>query len=186
MLAYGVYEISQAADYTGLKTAAVLGTTNTPGSKFNGTYNGLSFGSGGLAATFAGFTVGGNVIGGKINGQLALQPSGGAPTLGSCRRKYVTGPWTVGIVGEEYWQQGTVTLSGLTQRKARALDAGVGYAVAPGFSVFAEYLWQDQTQNGNNFITGAVGTGAAGVANGANNNNNVRSQGFLVGNVVNF
>ena len=187
VLAYGVYEISQAADYTGLKTPAVLGTTTTPGSKFNGTYNGLSFGSGGVAVTYAGFTVGGNIIGGKINGQLALQPSGGAPLLGVLAgAKYVNGPWTVGIVGEEYWEQGTVTLSGLTQRKARALDAGVGYAVAPGFSVFAEYLWQDQTQNGNNFLTGAVGVGAAGVANGAIFNNNVRSQGFLVGNVVNF
>ena len=62
----------------------------------------------------------------------------------------------------------------------------MGYAVAPGFSVFAEYLWMDQTQSGNNFLTGAVGTGAAGVANGAIFNNNVRSQGFLVGNVVNF
>ena len=158
LLAYGVYMISQAADYTGLKTPAVLGTTTTPGSKFNGTYNGLSFGSGGVAATFAGFTVGGNVIGGKINSQLALQPSGGAPMLGVLAgAKYVNGPLTVGIVGEEYWDQGTATLSGLTQRKARALDAGVGYAVAPGFSVFAEYLWMDQTQNGNNFLTGAVG-----------------------------
>ena len=100
--------------------------------------------------------------------------------------KYVTGPWTVGIVGEEFWDQGTVTLSGLTQRKARAIDTGVGYAVAPGFSVFAEYLWHDQTQNGTNFLTGAVGTGAAGVANGSIFNNNIKSQGFLIGNVVNF
>ena len=140
VLAYGVYEISQAANYTGLKTPAVLGTTTTPGSKFNGTYNGLSFGSGGVAVTYAGFTVGGNIIGGKINQQLALQPSGGAPLLGVLAgAKYVSGPWTMGIVGEEWWDQGTATLSGLTQRKARALDAGVGYAVAPGFSVFAEY-----------------------------------------------
>ena len=134
LLAYGVYEISQAADYTGLKTPAVLGTTTTPGSKFNGTYNGLSFGSGGVAATFAGFTVGGNVIGGKINGQLALAAVGRRATcwVSWPVRKYVNGPLTVGIVGEEYWEQGTVTLSGLTQRKARALDTGVGYAVAPG------------------------------------------------------
>ena len=41
LLAYGVFMISQAADYTGLKTPAVLGTTTTPGSKFNGTYNDL-------------------------------------------------------------------------------------------------------------------------------------------------
>ena len=85
VLAYGVYEISQAADYTGLKTAAVLGTTSTPGSKFNGTYNGLSFGSGGLALTYAGFTVGGNVVGGKMNGQLGSPAVGRRTDAGSCR-----------------------------------------------------------------------------------------------------
>ena len=100
---------SAAADYTGLTTPAILGTTTAPGSKFNGKYNGLSFGSGGVALTFAGFTVGGNVIGGKMNGQLALQPTGGAPQMGFLAgAKYVNGPFTVGIVGEEYWEQGTV------------------------------------------------------------------------------
>ena len=89
VLAYGVYMISQAADYTGLKTAAVLGTTTTPGSKFNGTYNGLSIGSGGVALTYAGFTVGGNVVGGKMNGQMGLQPSGGAPLFGYPGRREV-------------------------------------------------------------------------------------------------
>jgi hypothetical protein len=187
VLAYGVYMISQAADYTGLKTPAVLGTTTTPGSKFNGTYNGLGIGSGGVALTYAGFTAGGNVIGGKMNGQMGLQPSGGAPLLGVLAGvKYVYGPFTAGIVGEEYWEQGTVQLSGLSQRRARGIDAGISYAVAPGYVVYGEYLWNDQTQNGNNFLTGAVGTGAAGVANGANFNNNIRAQGFLIGNVVNF
>ena len=187
VLAYGVYMISQAADYTGLKTPAVLGTTTTPGSKFNGTYNGLGIGSGGVALTYAGFTAGGNVIGGKMNGQMGLQPSGGAPLLGVLAGvKYVYGPFTAGIVGEEYWEQGTVQLSGLSQRRARGIDAGISYAVAPGYVVYGEYLWNDQTQTGNNFLTGAVGTGAAGVANGANFNNNIRAQGFLIGNVVNF
>ena len=114
LLAYGVYEISQAADYTGLKTPAILGTTTTPGSKFNGTYNGLSFGSGGVAATFAGFTVGGNVIGGKINGQLALQPSGGAPQLG-----FLAGA----KVRERPVDCG--------HRRRRILGAGHGHAVRP-------------------------------------------------------
>ena len=43
---------------------------------------------------------------------------------------------------------------------ARGIDVGAGYAVAPGYSVYAEYLWNDQTQNANNFVTGAVGTAA--------------------------
>ncbi len=188
LLAYGVYEFSgHARLHRPDTTPAVLGTTSTPGSKFNGTYNGLSIGSGGVAATFAGFTVGGNVIGGKMNGQMALQPQGGASLLGYLLgAKYVYGPWTVGIVGEEYWEQGNVQLSGLTQRRARGIDAGFSYAVAPGYTVYAEYLWNDQTQNGDNFLTGAVGTGAAAVANGAIFNNNIKTQGFLVGNVVNF
>ena len=68
--------------YTGLTTPAVLGTTSVPGSKFNGSFNDLAIGSAGIAATFAGFTVGGNVVGGQMNGQLGLQPKGGAPLLG--------------------------------------------------------------------------------------------------------
>ena len=96
MLAYGVFEGSQHADYTGLKTPAVLGTTTTPGSKFNGTYNDLAIGSGGIAVTFAGFTVGGNVIGGKMNGQFGRQPLGGAPLLGGLagvNTSLARGPW---------------------------------------------------------------------------------------------
>ena len=134
--------------------------TATLGSKFNGSYNGLSIGSGGVAATFAGFTVGGNVIGGKMNGQLGLQPSGRrtAGRLSWLGAKYVAGPFTVGIVGEEYWEQGTVQLSGITQRRGRGIDVGVSYTVAPGFTVFAEYLWNDQTQSARNFVSGAIGT----------------------------
>ena len=185
LLAYGVYMISQAADYTGLTTPAILGTTTTPGSKFNGTYNGLSIGSGGVAATFAGFTVGGNFIGGAMNGQLGLQPSGGAPLMGYLLGgKYVYGPWTVGIVGEEYWEQGTVQMSGITQRRARALDAGASYTVAPGYTVYAEYLWADQTQNGVNLNSAAGSYNGGTLLSGANNN--IRGQGFLIGNVVNF
>ncbi len=103
--------------------------------------------------------------------------------------KYVYGPFTAGIVGEEYWEQGTVQLSGLSQRRARGIDAGISYAVAPGYVVYGEYLWNDQTQTGNNFLTYTERSGqgeTAGVANGANFNNNIRAQGFLIGNVVNF
>lgn len=178
LLAYGTYIGSGHANYTGSTAAATLGTTAVPGSHFNGSYNGLSIGSGGIAATFAGITVGGNVIGGRMNGQMGLQPSGGAPLMGVLAgAKYVAGPLTVGIVGEEYWEQGTVTLAGISQRRARAIDFGAGYTVAPGYQVFAEYLWQDQYQGANNFLTGGIASNA---------NNNVHGQGFLIGNVVNF
>jgi len=113
-----------------------------------------------------------------LNGQLALAPEGGAPEVGyTVGLKYVTGPLTVGAVGEMAWYQGNVVLSGLSQRRARALAVGANYTVAPGFTVFGEYLWEDMYQGGNNFLTGAAGSNA---------NNNIKSQGFLIGNVVNF
>ncbi len=182
VLAYGVWEFSGAADYTGSTTAATLGNTPVPGSKFNGSYNGLSVGSGGLALTYAGFTVGGNIVGGQMNGQLGLQPKNGAPLLGYLLgAKYTSGPLVVGIVGEEFWEQGNVNLSGLTQLRGRGIDAGLSYQLAPGFTVWAEYLWNDQQQSARNFISGAIGTTA-----GSNLNNNIKGQGFMVGNVVSF
>jgi hypothetical protein len=117
-----------------------------------------------------------------MNGQLGLQPKGGAPLVGFLfGAKYVAGPFTVGAVAEEFWEQGLVNLSGITQLKARGIDVGASFTVAPGFTVYAEYLWNDQTQNARNFVSGAFGTQA-----GSNLNNNVKGQGFLVGDVVNF
>ena len=178
LLAYVVAEGSQHANYTGSTSAATLGTGAFPTSKFNGSYNDLAIGSAGVAATFAGFTVGGNVVGGQMNGQLGLQPKGGAPLVGVLAGvKYVAGPLTVGVVGMEYWEQGNVVLSGITQYRARGLDVAGSYTVAPGMTVFAEYLWNDQYQGARNFVTGALGSGA---------NNNIKGQGFLIGDVVNF
>jgi len=190
ILAYAAYMFSGHANYTGLGNLsptslagqAILGTGSVPGSQFTGQYDGLSFGSGGLAVTWAGFTLAGNVIGGRVNGQLAAAPKGGVGTLAYIASlKYVNGPWTVGIVGEVGNYQGNPVLSGFSQRRGRAIAVGGQYNIAPGFAVAAEYLWNDTYQGGNNFITGAVGT-----APGANLNNNFHGQNFIVANVVNF
>ena len=77
------YEVSGHVNYTGLQTRRHVRTSGTggglPGSTFNGKYNGLNFGNGGVALTFAGFTLGANAIGGRLNGQLALAPEGAVP-----------------------------------------------------------------------------------------------------------
>jgi opacity protein-like surface antigen len=75
------------------------------------------------------------------------------------------------------WYQGAQQMTGLTQRRGRGIDAGLSYVVAPGYTVWAEYMWQDIYQGGVNLVTGALGT---------NLNNNVKSQGVMLGNVVNF
>src|SRR5262249_12856076 len=149
-------------NYTGLTTPAVLGTAALPGSQFNGKYDGLNFGSGGVAVTFAGFTASANAIGGRVNAQGAPTPQGGASQIAYILGlKYVTGPLTLDIQAEEAWYQGNPVLAGLSQRRARAITAGGVYTVAPGFQVFAEYLWEDVSQTGQNFLTGGTGFTAA-------------------------
>ena len=178
LLAYGVYMVSGHADYTGPGVGTAAGLANlgaagvrAAGGAFNGQYNGLSLGSGGLAATYAGFTIGGNMIGGRVNGQFGLVPQGGASeTAELVGAKYVTGPITIGIVAERGDYQGNPVLAGLTQRRGRAIDAGLSYVVAPGMTVWGEYMYQDIYQSG-----------AGGVAAVS-----VHSQGFLLGDVVNF
>jgi outer membrane protein OmpU len=177
LLAYAVYEISGHADYTGVTTASVLGNT-VSGSKFTGQYDGLNFGNGGLAVSYGRFTVGGNVIGGRLNGQLQLAPQNAVSEIAfMVGAKYVAGPLVVGVAAERGNSQGAVNLTGLTQRRSQAIDVGLGYTVAPGLVVYAEYQYDTQTQGDYNFVTGAIGSSA---------NNTVKSQGFLLGNVATF
>jgi hypothetical protein len=196
LLAYIVGEFSGHADYTGPALFTPAGTVNAfgaanlgtsaalvaAGSTYNGNYKNLKIGSGGIAATFSGITVGGNLIGGNMNGQLALEPQGGAPLFGFLfGAKYVSGPFTIGAVAEEFWMQGQPQLAGISQYRGRGLSTGLSYTVAPGYQIFGEYLWNDQTQSARNFVTGAFGVQA-----GSQFNNNIKAQGFVVGNVVNF
>ena len=93
----GPLKVSGNADYTGARTATVLGNT-VAGSRFTGQYDGLNFGNGGLALTYGGFTIGGNLIGGRLNGQLQLTPQGGVSELAYMfGAKYTAGPLVMGI-----------------------------------------------------------------------------------------
>jgi len=125
--------------------------------------------------------VGGNAIIGAVNGQGALRPSGGVGTKGwLVGAKYVTGPFTVGIVGESIDSQGSPGLVGVSQRKEQAISTGFAYTIAPGLTTFAEYMYQRRHQGAFNFATSTAG-GLAGTQY-----NNVQSQGILIGSVVNF
>ncbi len=183
VLAYAVYMGSGNSDYSGPSAAtavgrANLGITALPTSGYTGQYKGLSIGSGGIALTYAGVTVGANMIGGRKNGYVALEPVGGVHQIGVIGGvKYVAGPLTVGIALMDYWDQGNVQMTGLSQHHAWGINPGLSYTVAPGYQVYAEYLWNAQSQGGVNQITGATGSNA---------NNTIKSQGILFGNVVNF
>jgi predicted porin len=128
-----------------------------------------------------------NAIGGALNGQGALRPTNGvSESAVIVGLKYVTGPLTVGVEAEKAWYQGNVVLTGVTQRRAQGIAAGANYVVAPGFTVFGEYMYEEIYQGANNFITGVAGTSASAVAGGSLANNTAKAQGFLLGNVINF
>jgi hypothetical protein len=136
VLAYGVYMVSGHSQYSGPTVATAagrqnLGVASLPGSKFNGNFNGLNIGSGGVALTYAGFTAGGNVIGGQKNGYVNLQPQGAPSQIGVIGGvKYVAGPLTVGIAAMDYWDQGNIQMTGLSQHHAWAVNPGLSYGGA--------------------------------------------------------
>ena len=103
-----------------------------------GKYDGLNFGNGGVASTYGGFTIGGNIIGGRMSGALAPVPQNCVSELAYLiGAKYAAGPFTVGIAAERGVYEGNVNLTGISQRRAQALDIGASYSVARATSIFS-------------------------------------------------
>jgi hypothetical protein len=143
---------------------------NVPG--FAGvTYDGLSVGDFGLAATYAGLTVGGHVDFGRFNPvkSFASLPYAG----GSDGMAYVVGasyqPAPQFIMGAHYlsdWGQGNQTpLNRATVGELHEQGVAVGatYTLTPGFSIFLSTLWGQRKENGYNLVQGsAASTGPVG------------------------
>ena len=167
----GVYGI---LGYSG--SGHVKAPLGPPGGAFNGSYNGFATGDAGLAMTFAGFTVGGNVLWGAFNNQVQLKPEG-APNavawVGGAL--YAVGPITLAASYYNYQFQGsTATLingKSLSQRYDDAFAAGITYSIAPGLTGYAEYLYSQSHQGGVNLL--GVGTSAE--------HNDVHVQSFILG-----
>jgi len=166
--AYGVYVGSSSVSYTG---AAPTGRSTA------GYYDNLGVVNAGAAATFAGFTLAGNWIGGAMNGQFGLKPAGGTNlNATTASLQYVTGALTLGVTGAVATSQGSAALVGQTQLGEQEISFGGRYVVAPGLAVSADYIYQQRRQNGFNFASGAVGT----------DNNNIHGQAVLMGVAVNW
>jgi predicted porin len=139
-------------------------------------YNGLSVGQAGLTLSYAGFTVGGNILGGEMNNQYYLQPKGGANALAFIfGGEYSIGPVIVGASYYKFKYQGdyqSPTTEGVDTDQGIA--AGGTFAVAPGLALYLSYLYGTRHQIGYDFATDAPGTAY----------NNVKSQVFAVGTVV--
>lgn len=119
-------------------------------------FRNLAAGFGGANVTFAGVTVGGSIIGGQFNGQLAALPRSGTDSFAwMIGGEYNLGPLQVGASWFTWKYQGYWTLPG--RQTDSGLEVGVAYNIAPGLNWYAEYLYGQRYRGNFDFSTGAPG-----------------------------
>ncbi|MGE0416742.1 MAG: hypothetical protein AB7O80_08045 [Acetobacteraceae bacterium] len=175
MIAYGVYSYAGHVNNNLSPAASRTAVLAPGGSSWDGQFDNLSFGSAGVAVTYQGLTLAANYIGGAVNGRMAAKPSSGS-TMNAflVGFTYRNGPFAFGSSFANIDEQGSVAMTGLTQRHEYEFAIGGSYAIAPGMVMFADYLYQNRKQGGFNFATNTPGAA----------NNQVQGQGFVLGTMV--
>jgi hypothetical protein len=187
--AYGYFSTSGKEDLstTGYSTAAAArvgaaggsalypnGAPGTTASAQTLKYDGLSFYKAGIAVTAMNVTLAADYIGGRVNGQLSLAPTGGANTNAVVTGlTYANGPITLGAEVGLVDTQGDARLTGVTQRHEYEIATGGAYKLAPGVQLVGEYMYTHRHQGGFDFATNTVGR-----------TNDAKGQGFLFGTVL--
>ncbi len=157
--AFGFYE---TAGKESLSTTGYFAPSRTA-TVTNLRYDNLSFYTAGLAVTAYDVTAAADYIGGAVNGQLAMRPTGGAPTNAVITGlTYARGPITLGAEVGLINTQGDARLTGISQRRESEISLGGNYKVAPGLQLVAEYTYMQRHQGGYDFNQGALGNAGAG------------------------
>jgi hypothetical protein len=157
--AYGAYMHAAHESYTGLAPLTASGKLDP-----------ISLYQFGAAVTASGLTAAVTWQGGRVNNQLALDVSGGAPmnaTVGGLT--YANGPWVGGITAGLIDTQGSAALVHVSQRHQAELALGGNYKLAPGINLVLEYSYYTTHQGDFDFATNAVGSAF----------NNVKAQGLV-------
>jgi hypothetical protein len=159
--AYGFYEHA-LGEQANVYTTALPGSTAYMTAGTNALhYDPLSFFQAGLAVTSAGLTAAVAYIGGRVNNQLSLVTSGGAPTSATVAGlTYLNGPLTVGFTTGFIDTQGNSNLTGISQRHQFEIATGGNYRLAPGVNLVMEYNYYQTHQGAFNFATNQVGSAA--------------------------
>ena len=126
-------------------------------------YDNLSFYNAGIAVTAANITLAADYIGGAINGQLNMRPTGGVPTNAVMTGlTYAKGPIVLGAQVGVIDTQGDARLTGVSQRHETEIALGGAYKVAPGIQMVGEYTYVQRHQGGFDFNQGALGNSGRG------------------------
>jgi len=122
-------------------------------------YDNLGFYKAGIAVTTLNLTFAVDYIGGAVNGQLQMRPSGGVNEHGLMPGvTYANGPITAGVQVGFINSQGDARLVGISQRREWELATGGAYKLAPGVQLVAEYQYAYRHQGDYNFATATIGS----------------------------
>jgi hypothetical protein len=190
---FGPIQTGLMAVYETAGKESVFGTAIPSGNSVHGTrllgntYDNLSFVE---AAGYATLDTGvGKVtysidwIGGALNGQLAMRPTGGAPESAVVTGLlYKQGPITLGAEAAIVDSQGAQQLTGISQRREFEVAFGGNYNIAPGMYLVGEYMYEYRHQGGFDFVAGAATTSTG----GAVATRDVHGQGIMFSTVVNW
>jgi opacity protein-like surface antigen len=145
-------------------------------------YDGQSFYDVAVALGYQGFAVNANFTDGRFNpSNNGLTPSGGVNTVATLIGVgYSNGPWVTGTnIGFGDWQ-GNAQYTHISQRHEFALTYMIGYKLAPGINLAAEYLYIQKHQGGYDFYTG--GANATTTAAG----NDIHAQGLTFATILSW
>jgi hypothetical protein len=146
--AYGFYETAGKENLT----VGSYATTIASRSVGNMHYDNLSFYKAGVAVTAYNFTAAADYIGGAVDGQLGMRPTGGAPMNAVVTGlTYAKGPITLGAEFGIIDSQGDVRLVGVSQRHEYEVAFGGAYKLAPGLQLVGEYIYEHRHQGGFDF-----------------------------------
>ncbi len=157
--AYGFYETAGKEDLTTTPYVPVSRTAAATSLR----YDNLSFYKAGVAVTAANITIAADYIGGAVNGQLTMRPTGGVPTNAVMTGlTYAEGPITLGAQVGLIDTQGDARLTGISQRHESEISFGGAYKLAPGIQLVSEYVYTQRHQGGFDFHQNALGNAGAG------------------------
>jgi predicted porin len=163
---YGLYETSGKEDLTTQEymtpAQSRAAFANGAATGINGTqflhYNDMGFYQAGVAVTADNFTLAADYMGGQVDGQLSLNPTGGvAMNAVVVGLTYANGPWILGSMVESVDSQGDARLVGVSQRHEVGVAVGGNYKLAPGMQLVVEYQYEDRHQGGFDFSQGTLG-----------------------------
>jgi hypothetical protein len=190
--AYAVYETAGKEQFSGAaNTLGPNGAYAVGAATGAFRYDNLSFVSAAAYSTFhtgvGSFTLSFDYIGGALNGQLAMRPTGGVPEEAFLPAiVYRNGGLSLGAQVGLVNSQGAAQLTKVSQRREFEVAFGGSYNLAPGLYLVGEYQYFYRHQGGFDFNGNCVSGSSGCLTSHAGSSRDGRGQGIQFSTVVNW